>query len=158
MGMKKTRWLRYTGVILLLLAIFTGGAEGDASGMVGSWEPFVAQKELGSLVPGAVDTNMISSPRDELMKMDRNSLVGDAEDKKEEGHLNSGKSHRVTISFSHVMMEQMKVDIRQQTGSENDKLNTLKNLPSTFLNSSYKDTFESLGKVFEPQVNLGIQF
>ncbi len=55
-------------------------------------------------------------------------------------------------------MDQMKVDIRQLTGSESDKLNAIKSLPSMFLNSSYRDTFESLGKIFEPQVNLSIEF
>jgi len=52
----------------------------------------------------------------------------------------------------------MKVDIRQQTGNESEKLNTIKSLPSVFLNSPYRDTFESLGKIFEPQVNLSIEF
>ena len=155
--MEKRRTMRFAWLIVFLLAIFTGGAEGNASGMVGTWEPFVVQKNLGSSVPNAVDTNMITSPHDEFMRMDRNPLVDDAADKKED-HPDSSRFSRVSISFSRVMMEQMKVDIRQQTGSENDKLNTLKALPSTFLNSSYKDTFESLGKIFEPQVNLGIQF
>jgi len=149
---------RVTWLIFFLLAVFIGTANGNASGVIGTWEPFVAQKDLGSFVPTGIDTDMVSSSRDEFMDMDRASLYTDTMDKKEESHVNGLKFRRVTISFSRVMMEQTKVDIRQQTGSEDDKLNTLKNLPSTFLNSSYKDTFESLGKVFEPQVNLGIAF
>jgi len=31
-------------------------------------------------------------------------------------------------------------------------------LPTIFLHSPYQDTFESIGKIFEPEVNLGIEF
>jgi hypothetical protein len=52
----------------------------------------------------------------------------------------------------------LQVDVRQASGSGVDKLYEIKSLPSMFINSSYRDTFESLGKIFEPQVNLNIEF
>jgi hypothetical protein len=52
----------------------------------------------------------------------------------------------------------MQVDIRQASGNSVDKLYAIKSLPSMFMNSPYRDTFESLGKIFEPQVNLSIEF
>jgi hypothetical protein len=156
--METASGVKYTWLIYLFLLILVGGADGNASGMIGAWEPFKAQKELETYVSG-VNSDMIPSSRDELVQMDKIiSIYGEPADRKEGISLNTLRFHNVTISFSRVLMDQMKVDIRQQTGNESEKLNTIKSLPSMFVNSPYRDTFESLGKIFEPQVNLSIEF
>jgi hypothetical protein len=52
----------------------------------------------------------------------------------------------------------MQKDINQKSGDENEKLNAIKSLPSTFLTSPYRDSLEAIGKIFEPQLNLSIEF
>jgi hypothetical protein len=156
--MKRVYSLKYAWLVYLFLLILVSSVEGNASAMIGAWEPFKTKIELGSYVVG-VDADEIRSARDELIQtdkiifMDQNPAV-----RKDDSSLNGLRIHNVTISFSRAMMDQMKVDIRQSTGNENEKLNAIKSLPSVFLNSSYRDAFESLGKIFEPQVNLSIEF
>ena len=156
--MKTSRGLKYAWLIYLFLVVLVTGVDGNASGMISAWEPFKAKTELASYVSG-IDADTMPSSRGEFVEMDRIiSIYHETADKKDENPLNGLKIHNVTISFSRVLMDQTKADIRQLTGSESDKLNTIKSLPSMFLNSSYRDTFESLGKLFEPQVNLSIEF
>jgi hypothetical protein len=50
------------------------------------------------------------------------------------------------------------MDVRQQSDNANDKINAILSFPSMLLNNQYRDTVESIGKVFEPQLNLGIEF
>jgi hypothetical protein len=155
--MKTSRGLKYAWLIYLFLVVLVTGVDSNASGMISAWEPFKAKTELASYVQG-IDADIVSSPRGEFMEMDRIiSIYHETADKKDENLLNGLKIHNVMISFSHVLMDQMKVDIRQLAGNESDKVNTIKSLPSMFLNSPHKDTLESLGKIFEPQVNLSIE-
>ena len=156
--MKTSRGLKYAWLIYLFLVVLVTWVDSNASGMISAWEPFKAKTELASHVSG-IDADTMPSSRGEFAEMDRIiSIYHETADKKDENPLNGLKIHNVTISFSRVLMDQTKADIRQLTGSESDKLNTIKSLPSMFLNSSCRDTFESLGKLFEPQVNLSIEF
>jgi hypothetical protein len=149
---------RYAWLIYLFLITSISAVDGNASGMIGAWEPFRAKTELASYVSG-IDADIIPSSRDELAEMDRiTSIYHETAGIKYESPPNGLRIHNVTISFSRVLMDQMKLDIRQSTGNESEKLNTIKSLPSVFFNSSYRDTFDSIGKIFEPQVNLSIEF
>jgi hypothetical protein len=156
--MKISRGLKYTWLICFFLFVLVSGVDGNASGMIGVWEPFKAKKELSSYVSG-IEDHVIPSSQDELAQMDTIiSGYPDTADRKYESLPHGLRLHNVTISFSRVMMDQMKIDMRQSTVDENEKLSTMKSLPSMFINSSYRDTLESLGKIFEPQVNLSIEF
>jgi len=149
---------RYAWLIYLFLITSISAVDGNASGMIGAWEPFKTNTELKSYVTG-VDADIMPSSRNELAEMDRiTSIYHETADIKYESPPNGLRIHNVTISFSRVLMDQMKLDIRQSTGNESEKLNTIKSLPSMFLNSPYRESFESLGKIFEPQVNLSIEF
>jgi len=156
--MKKANSLKYVWLVYLLILIVVGSAEGNASAMTGAWEPFKTKIELGSYAIG-VYTDEIRSARDELIQTDKIIIMDqDPVVRNDESSPNGLKIHNVTIFFSQVMMDQAKVDIRQSTGIESEKLNAIKSVPPMFLNSSYRDAFESLGKIFEPQVNLSIEF
>jgi hypothetical protein len=156
--MKMSRGVKYVWLIYLFLVVFVSSVDGNASGVISAWEPFRAKTELASYVSG-IDADIIPSSRDELAEMDRiTSIYHETADIKYESPPNGFRIHNVTISFSRVLMDQMKLDIRQSTGNESEKLNTIKSLPSMFLNSPYRESFESLGKIFEPQVNLSIEF
>jgi hypothetical protein len=99
------------------------------------------------------------SSRDEFTQTDKIiSIDRDTAERKDDSSLNILRFHNVSISFSRTLLDQLQVDARQASGSGSDKLYAVKSLPSMFLNSSYRDTFESLGKIFEPQVNLSIEF
>jgi hypothetical protein len=82
----------------------------------------------------------------------------DSAERKNDTPLNVLRFHNFSISFSRTLIDQLQADGRQASESGSDKLYAIKSLPSMFLNSPYKDTFESLGKIFEPQVNLSIEF
>ncbi len=156
--MKNAYSLKFTWLVYLFLLIIVSPVEGNASALTGAWEPFKTKIELGSYVDG-VNADEIRSARDELSQtdkiifMDQNPAM-----RKDDSSPNGFRIHNVTISFSQAMMDQIKVDIRQSTENENEKLNAIKSVPSMFLNSSYRDAFQSLGKIFEPQVNLSIEF
>ena len=161
LDMKKLYSLKYAWLIYLFLLIVLSAVEGVASGMNGTWEPFKTRTELGSYVVD-VDNDRIPSARDEFIQDDKiiSSIDRDRDtaERKDDSSLNVLRFHNVSISFSRALIDQLQVDIRQSSGSGVDKLYAIKSLPSTFLNSSYRDTFQSLGKIFEPQVNLSIEF
>lgn len=159
--MKKAYNSRYAWLMYLFIWLVVTAVEANASGMNGTWEPFKTKTELGSQVVG-VDNDRIPSARDEFIQDDKiiSSIDRDRDtaERGDDSSLNVVRFHNVSISFSRALIDQMQVDIRQSSGSGVDKLYAIKSLPSTFLNSSYRDTFQSLGKIFEPQVNLSIEF
>jgi hypothetical protein len=142
----------------MFLLIIVSVVESNASGMIGAWEPFKTKTELGQHAAG-FDTDRLLPSRDEFTQTDKIiSMDRDSADRKNDSPLNVFRFHNFSISFSRTLLDQLQVDGRQASGSGSDKLNAVKSLPSMFLNSSYRDTFESLGKIFEPQVNLSIEF
>jgi len=142
----------------MFLLILVSVVDGNASGMISAWEPFKTKTELGLHAAG-VDADRILSSRDEFTQTDKIiSIDRDTAERKDDSSLNILRFHNVSISFSRTLLDQLQVDARQASGSGSDKLYAVKSLPSMFLNSSYRDTFESLGKIFEPQVNLSIEF
>ncbi|MGO9137155.1 MAG: hypothetical protein ACLP9S_00690 [Syntrophales bacterium] len=157
--MKKICSSSYPWLICLFLLIAVSAVDGNASGMIAAWEPFKTNTELGSYLVG-VDTDRIPSVRrDELIQPNENiPIQRDTAARKTDSSLNVLRFHNVSVSLSRALLDQMQVDIRQSSGSDVDKLTAIKSLPSMFLNSSYRDNFESLGKIFEPQVNLSIEF
>jgi hypothetical protein len=62
------------------------------------------------------------------------------------------------LYLSRTVLEKNNIEVRQPVIDNNDRLNAIKSLPSLFLDSHYQDTFESIGRIFEPQLNLGIEF
>ncbi|MGZ6249282.1 MAG: hypothetical protein ACXWMC_06680 [Syntrophales bacterium] len=156
--MKKIYSSKYAWLIYLFLLIAVSAVDGNASGMIAAWEPFKTNTELGSYLVG-VDADIIPSARDEFIQTDKIiPIERDTAERKNDSSLNVLRFHNVSVSFSRTLLDQMQVDIRQSSGNEVDKLSAIKSLPSMLVNSSYRDNFESLGKIFEPQLNLSIEF
>jgi hypothetical protein len=156
--MKRVHSLKYAWFICLFFLIAVSAVEGNASGMNAAWEPFKANTELGAYVVG-VDADRMPEAKDEFILTDKIiPMDRDTAERKTDGSLNVLRFHKVSVSFSRTFLDQMQVDIRQASGNGVDKLSAIKSLPSMFVNSPYRDTFESLGKIFEPQVNLSIEF
>jgi hypothetical protein len=158
LDVKRGNSAKYTWFIFMFLLILVSVVDSNASGMISAWEPFKTRTELGSHAAG-VEADRFLPSRDEFNETDKIILVDlDSADRKNDSPLNVLRFHNLSISFSRTLIDKLQVDGRQTSGSGNDKLYAIKTLPSVFLNSSYRDTFESLGKIFEPQVNLSIEF
>ncbi len=156
--MKRVHGSNYAWFIYLFLLIAVSAVEGNASGMNADWEPFNTNTELGSYVV-AVDTDRIPEAKNKFIQTDKIiPMERDTAERGNDGSLNVLRFRKVSVSFSRTLLDQLQVDIRQPSGSGVDKLYAIKSLPSMFVNSPYRDTFESLGKIFEPQVNLSIEF
>jgi hypothetical protein len=158
LGMKKAYSSKYVWLIYLFLLIAVSAVEGNASGMIVAWEPFKTNTGLGSYVV-SVDADKIPSAQDDFIQTDKFiPIERDTAWRNNDGSLNVLRFRKVSVSFSRAFLDQLQVDIRQSSGNGVDRLSAIKSLPSMFVNSPYKDTFESLGKIFEPQVNLSIEF
>ncbi|MCG6533082.1 MAG: hypothetical protein L7F78_00020 [Syntrophales bacterium LBB04] len=142
----------------IFLLIIVSVMDSNASGMISAWEPFKTKTELGPHAAGA-DADRFLPSRDEFTQTDKIiSMDRDTADRKDYSPLNVLRFHNFSISFSRTLIDELQIDGRQASGKGSDKLYAVKTLPSMFLNSPYRDTFESLGKIFEPQVNLSIEF
>ena len=131
---------------------------GHSAGFIAEWEPFKTKQELG-LYAVDVSQDRIMFTKDNYLKMDNDiEHKLDIMDKKDDRSWNVLKFHRISISFSRAMKDQIQIDMNQKSKDGFDKVDAIKSLPSTFLNAPYEDTVESIGKIFEPQVNLRIEF
>ena len=144
------------GAAILLNA---GMAEGQMAGVPFDWEPFQTRVDLGLRVPsdipehnGLIFSDEFSSIRD-LAKEETS-----VSDVRSERNLDLYRYRRIRLYLSHVIIDRKDIDIRQPLSNVDDKINKIKSVPSMFFNSQYRDTFESMGRIFEPQVNLGIEF
>jgi len=118
-------------------------------------EKFTVKTEFSS----PIEMDKTLSAEDEFSKP-RKIITTDSltEDRNYEGSWNILKYHNVKISISHTETDQKAHDISQIKSDDDTKLNAIKSLPNSFLSSQYRDTFQSIGKIFEPEVKLGIEF
>jgi hypothetical protein len=144
--------------ISIFLFILMSTINGHSAGFIAEWEPFKTKRELSLSVVDVGPDKMLFL-KDEYTKMGNgNAIERDAAERKDDSAWNVFKFRSVSISFSRTMIEQMQQDVNKKSGDGNDKLQAIKALPSSFLTSPYRDSFQSIGKIFEPQVNLSIEF
>ena len=118
-------------------------------------ETFIVKQEFAS----GIETDKTLFSKDEFFKTGNIIAIdSDTVDKTRDGSWTILKFHNVKISISHTETDQKQLDISQIQGDDNTKLNAIKSLPTSFLTSQYRDTFQSIGKIFEPEVKLGIEF
>ncbi len=144
--------------IFVFLLIIMSGVRSQAEGTIHKWELFKTQPEFDLYAAGR-EADKISFAQDDYYKM-INIVPAESNtaNKKMDSSWDLLKFHNVSVSFSHLVIQQLQIDAAKTTGEEIDKSNTIKSLPTMFLTSSYKDAFGSIGKVFEPQLNLRIEF
>lgn len=149
---------KYLLIIYALLLVLMSEVKSYAKGIIVEWEPFKTKTELELRVASLPSERNIL-PRDEFYKKDTAMLIETySADKKSSSTGDILRFHNVSISFSRMIIQQPQIGAQKPSGEGSDKLNELKSLPSTFFISPYRDTFESIGKIFEPQVNLRIEF
>ena len=149
---------KYSWLTSILLLLFVSAANGHTAGIMTEWEPFKIKSELGlHAVGGGADIILFS--REEMNKMgSAMNIERDTTVRKDDGSWNVIKFRNVRISFTNTMVEQIQIDVKKTSGDGSDKLNSIKSLPATLLSPTYRESIESIGKIFEPQVNLGIEF
>ncbi|MEN6320310.1 MAG: hypothetical protein ABFD82_16350 [Syntrophaceae bacterium] len=144
--------------ISIFLFVLMNAINGHSAGFIAEWKPFKAKQELG-LYAVDVSLDRILFSNDNYLKMDNGIEHGiDTVDKKDDSSWNVLKFHSVSISFSHAVIEQKQIDMNQKSKDGFNKADAIKSLPTTFLDAPYGNTIESIGKIFEPQVNLRIEF
>ena len=149
---------KYSWFMSIFLFILISVINGHSAGLITEWEPFKTKREL-DLYAVVVSPDKILFSKDEYPKMGNGIAVErGAADRKDDSSWNVFKFRKLSISLSRTEMDQMQKDINQISGDENEKLNAIKSLPSTFLTSPYRDSLEAIGKIFEPQLNLSIEF
>jgi hypothetical protein len=149
---------KYSWLMSIVLILFVSVANGHTAGIMTEWEPFKIKSELGlHAVGGGADTILFS--REEINKMGSVIYIErDTIARKDDSSWNVIKFRNIRISFTHAMVEQIQRDVKKTSGDESDKLSAIKSLPATLLVPTNRESIESLGKIFEPQVNLGIEF
>ena len=144
--------------ISIFLFILMSTINSHSAGFIAEWEPFKTKQELG-LYTVDVGPDKMLFLKDKYTKMGNGTAIErDAADRKDDSEWNVFKFRRFSISFSRTMIDQIQQDVNKKSGDGSDKLQAIKALPSSFLTSPSRDTFESIGKIFEPQVNLSIEF
>jgi hypothetical protein len=118
-------------------------------------EKFTVKTEFAS----GIEADKTLFSKDEFSKTGNTlAIESDTIDKTHDVSWTILKFYNVKISISHTETEQKQRDVYQIQGDDSTKLNAIKSLPTSFLTSQYRDTFQSIGKIFEPEVKLGIEF
>jgi hypothetical protein len=144
------------GMAVLLNASLS---EGQVAGTAFDWEPFQVRADLGLRIPFSIPERygLLSDVESSSI---RTSIKGEAgsPNVKSDRSLDIYRYGRMRLYLSRTVLEKNNIEVRQPVIDNNDRLNAIKSLPSLFLDSHYQDTFESIGRIFEPQLNLGIEF
>ena len=154
-----TRDDRKATFFLILLMTMTILQE-QAFGMAFDWERFQTRSDLILYVPSAAMPERIALlPADELSSIrEVFKEEGGGADLKSDENPGLFKYRKIKLYLSSLVMDQRNIDVHQPFDNGSGKFNAVKSLPSMFLNFQYRDTFESIGRIFEPQLNLGIEF
>jgi len=159
MPMKSIHRSKYCLIAAVFLFVLMSGGKCYAKRIIAGWEPFTTKTELElRAVSMPSETNIL--PRDELYNTERVMRIepypSDTKNSDMQDILRYGN---VSISLSRIVVQHSQIDAQTPRGEgSNNRLNEVKSLTSTFFTSPYKDTFESIGRIFEPQVNLRIEF
>jgi hypothetical protein len=149
---------KYIFILCVLLLALVSEVKSYAKGIIAGWEPFKTKTEL-ELRLSDVSSERNVLPRDEFYEKDATMPIETySAEKKNSSTGDILKFYNVRISFSRMVIKHMQIDAQKPSGEGSDTFHEIKTLPSTFLTSPYRDTFESIGRIFEPQVNLKIEF
>jgi hypothetical protein len=144
--------------ISIFLFVLMNTIDGHSAGFIAEWEPFKTKQELGLYAVDVSLDRVIFSKDNHSIKENGIEHKLDIVDKKDDSSWNFLKYHGVSISFSHAVIDQKQTGMNQKSKDGFNKVDAIKSLPSTFLDAPYENTIESIGKIFEPQVNLRIEF
>jgi hypothetical protein len=155
--------LNHPTLIFFIFLFFTVST-GYSHGNVFEWEPFSIRSDLALNVPPAAGPErkitFITDGHSEIsdiLERDADIYVFDADSKSETKWKRFNFRHFI-LTFSHFATNQREREITGPLSGKQSKWDTIKSLPMTFLHSPSQDTFESIGRIFEPEFNLGVEF
>lgn len=130
-----------------------------ASGYFPGWRPFDLRGELAPVMserkPASGQSYSVEKYSADIKK-DYGGIIK-AEDKKIEKKWNEYQFRMFRLRISHYHDLDKQNDYKQSP--EEDRLwEMMKSIPSRFGSSSYRDTLETTVKIFEPQLDFGIEF
>ncbi|MDO8722098.1 MAG: hypothetical protein Q7J31_07690 [Syntrophales bacterium] len=130
-----------------------------ASGYFPGWRPFDLRGELAPAMskrkPASGQSYSVEKYSADIKK-DYGGII-EAEDKKNEKKWNEYQFgiFRLRISRYHDLYKQ---NDDKQSPEEGRLWEMMKSISSRFGSSSYRDNLETTGRIFEPQLDLGIEF
>ena len=155
--------LNHLTLIFFIFLFFTAST-GHSQGNVFDWEPFSIRSDLALNVPPAAgpERKITFMPdrqyeTSDILERDAEIYVSD-EDSKSETKWNRFNFRNLILTFSHFTTNPHEREITGPLSGKQSKWDTIKSLPMTFLNSPSQDTFESIGRIFEPEFKLGVEF
>lgn len=149
--------LKVTFFVILLMTMTL--LQEQAFGMAFDWKLFQTRSDLVLQVPSAIPDRIGLLPTDDLSSIrDVFKEGGGAPDFKSDENPAVVKYGKIKLYLTRLVIDQRNLDAHQPVDNGSGKFDDVKSLPSMFLNFQYRDTFESIGRIFEPQLNLGIEF
>lgn len=130
-----------------------------ASGYFRGWRPFDLRDELAPVIserkPASGQSYSVERYSADIKK-DYSAIIK-AEDKEREKKWNEYQfgMFRLSISRYHDSDRQ---NVDKRSPEEGGLWKMMKSMPSQFGSSSYRDTLETAVRIFEPQLDLGIEF
>lgn len=157
--MKRIGGLKIMCFLSVLILLDVSIVAGQAGGMIFEWEPFQIRIDLALRAPSDMPGHNRIFSFDEFSSISERFAFETIESHENtDRNLNILKYRNVRLYLSHLIMDEKSTNLKQPYGNESDRLNAVKSFPSVLLNFQYRETFESIGRIFEPQLNLGIEF
>lgn len=151
-------------LFFIVFFLFSTVGEGHSQGVVFEWETFQIRPDLALNVPVAAGPErkitFIPDGYSEISNiLERNiDICPPDADRKSETKWNRFNFRHLTLTFSRYATGQFEGRKTGLLDDKQSKWDTIKSLPATFLHSPSQETFESLGRIFEPELKLGIEF
>ncbi|MBM4271007.1 MAG: hypothetical protein FJ139_02440 [Deltaproteobacteria bacterium] len=149
-------YLQVLFFLFYLLIMSPSGAQ--SAGIITSWEQFQIKKELELKVISHEPDYKKFLSTEEMPVTDEFVTLFNVREEEKDRTPDGFRIGRLRISFSRIVIDRMKTDLDKISGDEQGTMETIKSITTLFRSGPYRDSFESIGKIFEPQVNLGIEF
>lgn len=152
-------WRSIFSLVLAFLLFCQTGLPATAKGGAAEGGPFHVLAELApgvpSLPPESYSLTDDDDAREFFLKGFDEPVAAPTGEKKD-GNGGTMMQH-LSFTFSRAMTKEVKIDPSQRKEEERawDKF---RSLSSSLQTESYRDSLETIGKIFEPQVNLRIEF
>jgi len=158
---KHVEQLKMITILGMTLLLNANIAESQIIGAAFDMRPFETRIDLG-LNTSSINIPEANAPRWPA-ELDSKKELSDYKEIYEtnvndEKKPDKDKYQRLHVYISHLALDNKYPDLQQKSNGSNETIHTLITIPSMLLNQQYRDTLESIGKIFEPQLNLGIEF
>jgi hypothetical protein len=144
------------GIALLLL--FHAGGTLHAGGAVFHQIPFQVRPDLEWRLPSQMN-HIIIFPNEsysiQALPSSKDLLVSDAEAGQGIG---IWQYQKLKVYLSRLSLDAKDIDVQRRSDDAENQVNTFLSLPVMLRNDQYGDVLKSMGEIFKPQLNLGIEF